>query len=116
MIIHKFAAKAKGLALAAILLWVAALARPCAGQEPPPAPLAADLVKDGQIIDLNSPRYLTLFTELRDKYGFSNEELHRWFDGVSIVRRVLELMDRQAEALPYYKYYPLFIKDTVIEE
>ncbi|MDA8418484.1 MAG: lytic murein transglycosylase [Desulfobacteraceae bacterium] len=116
MLIHKFAAKAKGLALAAILLWVATLARPCAGQEPPPAPLAADLVKDGQVIDLNSPRYLTLFTELRDKYGFSNEELHRWFDGVSIVRRVLELMDRQAEALPYYKYYPLFIKNTVIEE
>lgn len=81
-----------------------------------PAPLAADLVEDGQVIDLSTDRYLALFAELREKHGFSQEDLLRLFYGVSIQKRVLELMDRQTEALPYYKYYPLFIKDAVIAE
>ncbi|MDD5757642.1 MAG: lytic murein transglycosylase [Desulfobulbaceae bacterium] len=80
------------------------------------APLAADLVEDGQTIDLSSDRYLALFAELREKHGFAQEDLLRLFYGVSIQKRVLELMDRQTEALPYYKYYPLFIKDAVIAE
>jgi len=80
------------------------------------APVAADLVEDGQAIDLASDRYLELFKELRLKYGFSPEELLRLFSGVSIQKKVLELMDRQTEAMPYYKYYPLFIKHAVIAE
>jgi len=79
-------------------------------------PLAADRVEDGQVIDLASERYLALFSELRQAHGFSQEELSRLFSGVSIQKKVLELMDRQTEALPYYKYYPLFIKEAVIEE
>jgi membrane-bound lytic murein transglycosylase B len=79
-------------------------------------PKAADLVEDGQVIDLASTRYLNLFDELRLRHGFSREELLRLFYGVTIQKKVLELMDRQTEALPYYKYYPLFIKDAVIEE
>jgi len=79
-------------------------------------PLAADLVDDGQLIELDSPRYRGLFKELRLRHGFKQEDLLRTFYKVSIRKRVLELMDRQSEALPYYKYYPLFINQAVIEE
>lgn len=71
--------------------------------------LAADLVKDGQAIDLSSPRYKGLFKELRLKYHFSQDELQKLFSGVTISKRVLELMDTQWEAKPYYQYYPRFI-------
>ena len=77
-------------------------------------PLAADLVKDGQIIDISSPRYTALFKELHEKHGFTHEEILRAFAGVKIRKRVLELMDKQYEALPYYKYYPIFINDRVV--
>ena len=56
-------------------------------------PLAADLVEDGQAIDLSSERYHALFKELQDKHQFSQEELATLFNGVSINKRVLELMD-----------------------
>lgn len=79
-------------------------------------PLAADLVEDGQAIDLSSERYVALFKDLREQHGFSQEELLRLFYGVSIQKRVLELMDRQSEALPYFKYYPIFIKKEVVAE
>ncbi|MDA3835672.1 MAG: lytic murein transglycosylase, partial [Spirochaetales bacterium] len=77
---------------------------------------AADLVTDGQIIDLQSPRYQKLFTELRDKHGFSQDELDVTFAGISIKRRVLELMDSQWEAKPYYNYWPRFITPAVVAE
>ena len=92
-----------------------ALSAVVAGQERS-GPLAADLVEDGKAIDLASDRYRGLFDELRVKHGYSQEELLRLFYGVSIQKKVLELMDRQTEALPYYKYYPLFIKYAVIAE
>lgn len=77
-------------------------------------PKAADLVEDGQPIDTTSDRYSKLFTELQEQYDFSAEELQGLFEGVSINRRVLELMDRQWEAKPYYKYRPLFITSKTI--
>ncbi len=79
-------------------------------------PKAADLVSDGQVIDLASPRYLELFAELRKKHGFTQDELDRIFAGVTIKQRVLELMDTQWEAKPYYLYYPRFITPAVIAE
>lgn len=79
-------------------------------------PKAADLVKDGQAIDLASPRYQGLFAELREQYHFSQEEIDRLFAGVTIKQRVLELMDTQWEAKPYYLYYPLFITPEVVAE
>lgn len=78
--------------------------------------LAADLVEDGQKINISSPRYTGLFKELRLRHNFKMEDLLRLFYGVSIRKRVLELMDKQYEALPYYKYYPIFINDAVIQE
>ena len=81
-----------------------------------PLLMAADLVEDGQIIDLASPRYQELFQELVTQYGFSQEELDRLFAGVTIKKRVLELMDTQWEAKPYFEYSPRFITPRMIEQ
>lgn len=75
---------------------------------------AADLVHEGQLIDLGSPAYVELFQELRQNHGFTEADLKQLFAGVSIKRRVLELMDKPAEALPYYIYRPKLINDEVI--
>ncbi|MEW6595538.1 MAG: lytic murein transglycosylase [Thermodesulfobacteriota bacterium] len=84
---------------------------PVAAPAPPPAapPKAADLVEDGQPIDLASERYQALFAELRTRHGFSEEQLAAVFAGVTIKKRVLELMDMQWEAKPYHEYFPRFI-------
>ncbi|MGI9536336.1 MAG: lytic murein transglycosylase [Desulfocapsaceae bacterium] len=79
-------------------------------------PKAADLVKDGQAIDLTSERYAKLFDELQVQHNFNRDELERWFTGVSINKKVLELMDRQWEAKPYYKYRPLFVTRKTISK
>ncbi len=79
-------------------------------------PKAADLVEDGQPIDLSSVRYRAVFKELRLRYHFSPEDLEKWFGGVAVRKRVLELMDTQWEARPYYEYYPRFITDDVLKE
>ena len=79
-------------------------------------PKAADLVKDGQPIDLTSKKYKKLFNELRTKHNFSQKELDSIFSGLTIKRRVLVLMDSQWEAKPYYQYHPRFITPAVIKE
>ncbi len=79
-------------------------------------PLAADLVEDGQLISLTSSRYQKLFTELQEKHGFSRQELDKLFKEVAILRRTLELMDKQWEARPWYEYYPRFITAKTINE
>ncbi len=72
-------------------------------------PKAADLVKDGQLIDLQHQKYQKLFKELEEQHQFSQQELQTIFKGQTIYRKVLVLMDRQWESQPYYKYSPLFI-------
>ncbi|OQX07054.1 MAG: hypothetical protein BWK76_25390, partial [Desulfobulbaceae bacterium A2] len=67
---------------------------------------AADLVQDNQPIDLKQDKYQQLFQELRERHQFSQGELQRIFSGLTIQRKVLELMDRQVEAKPYYSYAP----------
>lgn len=79
-------------------------------------PLAADLVTDGQPISLDSERYRVLFGELHSKYGFRKDELEKTFAGVTIQKRVLELMDKQWESRPWYDYYPRFITTRNILE
>jgi len=87
---------------------------------PPPAVtqplLPAGRVEDGQAIDLSSPRYQELFQELVSRHGFSSEELDMLFAGVTIKKRVLELMDTQWEAKPYFEYAPRFITPLMIEK
>ena len=72
-------------------------------------PKAADLVKDGQAIDLQQKKYQILFKELKQKHQFTDQELQQIFKDQVISKRVLELMDRQWESKPYYKYAPLFL-------
>lgn len=79
-------------------------------------PKAADLVKDGQAIDLTSSRYHGLFKEMRLRYHYSQAEIDAIFPGVSIKKRVLELMDSQWEAKPYYKYFPRFVTRDMIRQ
>ncbi|MBC8317246.1 MAG: lytic murein transglycosylase [Desulfobulbaceae bacterium] len=79
-------------------------------------PLAADLVTDGQSIDIASERYQGLFKELRLTHNFTQGELDTLFSGVTIKRRVLELMDTQWEAKPYHQYYPRFVTGIMIAE
>lgn len=79
-------------------------------------PLAADLVSDGQAIDLSSARYRLLFAELENRYGFSEKDLRATFKGLAIRKRVLELMDHQWEAKPWYEYRPRFVTPTLIRE
>jgi membrane-bound lytic murein transglycosylase B len=69
---------------------------------------------DGQKIILDQDKYQLLFKELRDIYHFSQGELNRLFKDVNIDKKVLELMDRQWEAKPYYEYRQLFITPAVI--
>lgn len=75
---------------------------------------AADLVTDGQAINLQQEKYTTLFKELRENHHFTQAELDRLFTGIKIDKKVLELMDKQWEAKPYYSYWPLFITPEVI--
>ena len=79
-------------------------------------PLAADLVEDGQLINLETERYKKLFEELQVKHKFSRQELEKIFRGVTIRKRVLELMDKQWESRPWYEYYPRFITTRNIRE
>lgn len=77
---------------------------------------AADLVVDGQQIDLSQEKFQILFQELERDHGFSKKELNTLFQGVTINRRVLVLMDKQWESKPYFEYRPLFITDSVIKK
>ncbi len=77
---------------------------------------AADLVVDGQQIDLQQEKFQILFQELERDHGFSKKELDPLFSGVTINRRVLVLMDKQWEAKPYFQYRPLFITRSVIKK
>ncbi|PIE55986.1 MAG: lytic transglycosylase [Desulfobulbus propionicus] len=77
---------------------------------------AAEQVRDKEPIELNQPRYQELFAELRAVHGFSQKELDALFTGVNISRRVLELMDTQWEAKPYYQYEPLFVTRSSIKK
>ena len=79
------------------------------------APLAADLVEDGQAINLNQEKYQRLSRELKAEHNFSDSELRELFSGQTISKRVLELMDKQWEAKPYHEYAPLFLTRQNIE-
>ncbi|MBV5318190.1 MAG: lytic murein transglycosylase [Desulfobulbaceae bacterium] len=97
-----------GLCLLTIqILW----SPPVAAQTMP-----ADLVTDGQPINLEQEKYQQLFIELSQQHRFSPQELHDIFQGITINRPVLVLMDKQWEAKPYYQYAPLFITKDNIQE
>jgi len=78
--------------------------------------LPADLVQDGQPIDIQQEKYQQLFTELNRKHRFTSQELHSIFQGLTLNRQVLVLMDKQWEAKPYYQYAPRFVTPENIRE
>ena len=78
--------------------------------------LPADLVEDGQSINLEQEKYQQLFSELSQKHQFAPRELQAIFQGLTINRQVLVLMDKQWEAKPYYQYAPRFITPENIRE
>ena len=80
------------------------------------AHLAADLVQDGQAIDLKQEKYRLLFAELTQTHQFTPDELHSIFQGQTINRQILVLMDKQWEAKPYYQYAPLFLTPDNIRD
>ena len=77
---------------------------------------AADLVKDGQKIDLSQEKYQLLFQDLTRDKTFTQPELDNLFKDVRIKRKVLVFMDTQWEAKPYYEYRPRFITRSVIRK
>ncbi len=93
-----------------VFLFILISAQPSAAK-----PKAADLVSDGQPINLKQEKYRQLFNELTNKHNFTSAELHEIFGGLVIKKRVLELMDKPWEAKPYYQYAPLFLTKTQIE-
>lgn len=99
------------LAVLWLLLLQAACCFPVTAQEMP-----ADLVADGQPIDLQQEKYQQLFAELSQKYQFTLQELQTIFQGQAINRQVLVMMDKQWEAKPYYLYAPRFITAENIRE
>jgi len=79
------------------------------------APKAADLVNDGQAIDLEQEKYRLLFRELISTHRYTTAQLQDIFGGLTINKRILELMDTPWEAKPYYLYAPLFLNRERIE-
>lgn len=77
-------------------------------------PQAADLVTDNQPIDISTGKYQDLLRELEEVHHFTKPQLTGLFTGLRIDRKVLQLMDRQGEAKPYYQYRPLFITPMAI--
>lgn len=53
---------------------------------------------------------------MQSEHGFTQAELEQLFTGVKIHKRVLELMDKQWEAKPYYLYRKLFITSSLIRD
>lgn len=77
-------------------------------------PQAADLVGDDQPINLAEERYRKLFQELEERHRFSRSQISSLFANLRIDRKVLQLMDRQGEAKPYFQYRALFITPMVV--
>ena len=100
------------LSVCFLLLSVALLRSPVVAA----APLAADLVQDGQPIDLKQEKYRLLFTELSQKYQFTASELQTIFQGQTINRQILVLMDKQWESKPYFQYVQMFLTPEKIRE
>ena len=102
--------KRNSLSLLTLVL-VVSLNTCCSAED---GPQAADLVVDNQPIDITAEKYQSLFHELEEEHHFSKEQLAELFTDLRIDRKVLQLMDRQWEAKPYYLYRPLFITPMTI--
>lgn len=99
-----------------IIAWsllIGTVPEPLSASESTPA-TAAELVKDGQLIDTETPEYHELFDELQKQHNYSKSQLDMLFSELRIDRKVLQLMDRPGEAKPYYQYRTLFISPMLL--
>lgn len=58
----------------------------------------------------------SFINEMHKKHGFSKSYLHRLFSKFTKEQKVIDLMSKQYEALPWYKYRQLIISDQRIRE
>ena len=86
----------------------------CAGFSEPPSIQNADKLLAGERIDITDAKYQDLFRELQEQYKFTSRQLSTLFADLYIDNKVLQLMDRQGEAKPYYQYRSLFISPMAI--
>ncbi len=100
--------------MSGIIFFSVLITHPCDIYSAESTPLAADLVANGQPIDVAGVQYQDLFRELQEQYYFTPPQLQILFADLHIDRKVLQLMDRQGEAKPYYKYRSLFISPITI--
>src|SRR5689334_17313470 len=59
---------------------------------------------------LKTPKYVKLFSELQEKYGFSKKDLERTFQQVQLRPEIIQKFERPAELLPYAQYKQRFLK------
>ena len=77
---------------------------------------AVDLVRDNQPIDINTPKYHKLFTDLEAK-GFDRNTLEKLFSNLTVNRKVLKLMDRQwGKPTPWYAYRARFLTPSILKQ
>ena len=57
----------------------------------------------------------TFVKEMSSSHGFSEAELHAIFENVEFSESVIRAISRPAEALPWYRYRPIFIQSARIE-
>ena len=73
-------------------------------------------VTNAQAVEVDQyPALQKLVKTMIEKDGFTRSELDSIFSMASIDQKTIELMDRQYESLPWYKYRKLFINQNRIE-
>jgi membrane-bound lytic murein transglycosylase B len=71
-------------------------------------------IANGQPINLQSEKYLQLFEELRTTYQFSQDDLNKIFTGVTLDKRVIDLMDQQGETTSFQSYLALLFTPAIV--
>jgi membrane-bound lytic murein transglycosylase B len=73
-------------------------------------PLASQALERSQYKQLDA-----IIDQVSQKTSYSPAELEELFGSVEILPRIIKVMDKPAESLPWYKYRKLFITDKSIE-
>jgi len=63
---------------------------------------------------LKTPKYVKLFSELQERYGFSKEDLEKTFQQVQLRPEIIQKFERPAELLPYAQYKLRFLKPELV--
>jgi len=78
---------------------------------------AHETTKQSAILkQIESTKYIKLFSELQEKYGFSKEDLEKTFRQVQLRPEIIQKFERPAELLPYTQYKMRFLKPDLISK